>query len=180
MPFGSREYGKFRFTGLDLEQLRDFSIKISQEDYVHKRMPIDIPKLRRQEKDSTASPQKIQSLRALCGSSQYAAVHSRPDIATKVAYLQKAIPNAKVSDLLEGNKVLKESKEYANTSLMIRPLDINRLTFASFGDASFASENNLKAQQEGLFLLWHVFLNCQRIVLQISHQLPGPPNKLAE
>ena len=152
LPFGSREYGKFRFTGLDLEQLPDFSIKISQEDYVHKIMPIDIPKPRRQEKDSPVTPQEVQSLRALCGSLQYAAVHSRPDIATKVAYLQKAIPNAKVSDLLEGNKVLKESKEYASTSLMIRPLALDKLTFASFGDASFASENNLKAQQ-GLFIM---------------------------
>ena len=101
-----------------MEQLPDFSIKISQEEYVHKIMPIDIPKPRRQEKDSPATPSEIQSLRALCGSLQYAAVHSRPDIATKVAYLQKAIPKATVSDLLEGNKVLKESKEFASTSLM--------------------------------------------------------------
>ena len=87
-----------------------------------------------------------------CGSLQYAAVHSRPDIATKVAYLQKSIPNAKVNDLMEGNKVLKGSKEFAMTSLMIRPLPFQELTFASFGDASFASESNLKAQQ-GLFIM---------------------------
>ena len=44
LPLGSREYGRFRFTGLDIEQLPDFSIRISQEEYVHKIQPIDVPK----------------------------------------------------------------------------------------------------------------------------------------
>ena len=74
LPFGSREYDKFRFTGLDLEQLPDYSIKISQEDYVHKIPALEIPKVRRSEKDVPATPQEIQALRALCGSLQYAAV----------------------------------------------------------------------------------------------------------
>ena len=152
LPFGSRESGRFRFTGLDIEQLPDFSIRISQEEYIHKIQPIDVPKGRRAQKDALATATEIQSLRALCGSLQYAAVHSRPDIATKVAYLQKSIPNAKVADLMEGNKVLKESKEFATTSLMVRPLPFHELTFASFGDASFASESNLRAQQ-GLFIM---------------------------
>ena len=152
LPFGSREYGKFRFTGLDLEQLPDYSIKISQSDYVHKIPSLEIPKVRRNEKDSIADAKEIQALRALCGSLQYAAVHSRPDIATKVAYIQKCIPRAKVSDLLEANRVLKEAKEFAHTSLFVRPLPFRELTFASFGDASFASESNLKAQQ-GLFIM---------------------------
>eukprot|EP00435_Cladocopium_sp_Y103_P048172 s436_g14.t1 len=152
LPFGSREYGKFRFTGLDLEQLPDYSIKISQGDYITKIPALEIPKPRRTEKDSLATASEIQGLRALCGSLQYAAVHSRPDIATKVAFIQKAIPNAKVSDLLEANRVLKEAKEFSHTSLFVRPLQFRDLTFASFGDASFASESNLRAQQ-GLFVM---------------------------
>ena len=152
LPFGSQEYDRFRFTGLDLEQLPDYTIKISQSEYVDKIGLIDVPKNRRMQKDAIATPHEVQSLRALCGSLQFASVHSRPDIATKVAYLQKSIPNAKVSDLLEANKVLKESKEHAKTSLFVRPLPFRSLTFASFGDASFASESNLKAQQ-GLFVM---------------------------
>eukprot|EP00435_Cladocopium_sp_Y103_P025468 s968_g6.t1 len=152
LPFGSREYGKFRFTGLDLEQLPDYSIKISQGEYVQKIPSIEIPKFRRSEKDSPVTAKEVQELRALCGSLQYAAVHSRPDIATKVAYIQKAIPKATVSDLMEANKVLREAKEFSHTSLFVRPLPFRELTFASFGDASFASESNLKAQQ-GLFVM---------------------------
>ena len=36
LPFGQREYKKFRFTGLDIEQHPDNSIQISQAEYIHK------------------------------------------------------------------------------------------------------------------------------------------------
>ena len=82
---------------------------------------------------------------------QYAAVHSRPDMMAKVAFLQKKICKARVQDLLEGNKVLREAKETANTAILVQPIRMNQLTFASFGDASFASESQLRAQQ-GVFI----------------------------
>ena len=34
LPFGQREYRKFKFTGLDIEQLPDNSIRISQGEYI--------------------------------------------------------------------------------------------------------------------------------------------------
>ena len=36
LPFGQREFRKFRFTGIDVEQLPDNSIKLSQGEYIHK------------------------------------------------------------------------------------------------------------------------------------------------
>ena len=36
LPFGQREYRKFWFTGLDIEQLPDNTMRISQEEYIHK------------------------------------------------------------------------------------------------------------------------------------------------
>ena len=152
LPFGSREYGKFKFTGLDIEQLPDHSIKVCQSRYVHKICPIGIPKTRRSENQSPISPQEMTQLRGLCGSLQYAAVHSRPDIATKVANLQKGITSATVETLLEGNRVLREAQQYAETAVIVRPLPLEDVCFASFGDASFASAKQLSAQQ-GLFIM---------------------------
>ena len=152
LPFGSREYRKFRFTGLDMEQMPDFSIRVSQENYVMKIDPIDVPKIRRKETETPANPHEVQQLRALCGSLQYAAVHSRPDMAAKVAFLQKQICKATIADLLEGNRILNEAKEFASTAIYVRPIPLEEITFASFGDASFASESKLKAQQ-GLFIM---------------------------
>ena len=69
----------------------------------------------------------------------------------KVAFLQKRICSAKVKDLLEANKVLQETKENAETSILVQPIDMQQVTFASFGDASFASESQLKPRQ-GVFI----------------------------
>ena len=152
LPFGQREFRKFRFTGLEIEQLPDNSIKISQEPYINKIEQIQVPKNRRANKNEMANAQEVQDLRGLCGSLQYAAVHSRPDIAAKVAFIQKNICKATVSTLLDANRVLIEAQQTADTSIMVRPLPLERITFASFGDASFASASQLKAQQ-GLFIV---------------------------
>eukprot|EP00435_Cladocopium_sp_Y103_P051036 s1582_g15.t1 len=152
LPFGQREYRKFRFTGLDIEQLPDNSICVSQEEYIHKIDPISIPKQRRNQKNELASPAEVHELRGLCGSLQYAAVHSRPDLAAKVAFIQKSICKATVSTLLDANRVLVEAKQTADTRIMVRPIPLHKVTFASFGDASFASASQMKAQQ-GLFIV---------------------------
>ena len=107
LPFGQREYGKFRFTGLDIEQYLDSSIRISQADYISKIDPIDVSKARRKDEEANIDENELQQLRGLCGSLQYAAVRSRPDLAAKVAFLQKRISQARVRDLLEGNRVLR-------------------------------------------------------------------------
>ena len=152
LPFGSREHGKFKFTGLDIEQLPDFSIKVNQGKYVNKISPIDAPKIRRAEPESPITPQELHQLRGLCGSLQYAAVHSRPDIATRVAQIQKSIPKATVETLLEGNRTLKEAQNFCDTSVIVRPIPMSEVSFASFGDTSFASAKQLSAQQ-GLFIM---------------------------
>ena len=152
LPFGSHDRQRFRFTGLDIEQLPDYSIRISQGEYINKIPPIDIPKNRRIDRDSPASPLEVQQLRALCGSLQYAAVNSRPDLAAKVSMVQKSVCKATVESLMEGNKVLNEAKTTMETSIFVRPIQIEKITFASFGDASFASASQLRAQQ-GLFIM---------------------------
>ena len=121
LPFGSREYSRFKFTALDVEQLPDFSIKTNQGKYVNKIGPIDIPKARRNQPEEKITPNELQQLRGFCGSLQYAAVHSRPNIATKVANLQKGINQATVETLLEGNRVLREAQAYCGTSVIVRP-----------------------------------------------------------
>ena len=54
--------------------------------------------------------------------------------------------------LLEGNRVLREAQQFANTAVIVRPLAFDQVCFASFGDASLASAKQLSAQQ-GLFIM---------------------------
>lgn len=68
LPFRNREYRKFEFTGLTIEQRQDYSIRVGQKDYVHQIDPIDVAKVRRKELESPVSSQEQHQLRALCGS----------------------------------------------------------------------------------------------------------------
>lgn len=51
------------------------------------------------------------SFRSLIGTLQYAAVHSRPDVAAKIGELQSEVTRARVKHLILGKKVLAEAKQ---------------------------------------------------------------------
>ena len=63
LPFGSLKYGKLIFTGIQLEQLPDFSITESQKEYIHRILAIDIGKSRREQPDSPANEIEKTKLR---------------------------------------------------------------------------------------------------------------------
>jgi hypothetical protein len=69
LPFGTREFGKFKFTGLEIEQLPDHSIPVNQGN-ISKISPIDVSKSRRGMLDSQIIPQEMQQLRGLCAKFQ--------------------------------------------------------------------------------------------------------------
>lgn len=80
LPFGSFKQRKFTFTGIVLEQLPDFSVACSQEDYVRQIPAIDIGRPRRTQPESPVTESELSKLRGLVGSLQYAVTHSRPTL----------------------------------------------------------------------------------------------------
>ena len=88
LPFGSFKQRKFVFTGIHLEQLPDFSIMASQEEYVKNIPAIDVGKSRRATPDAPINDLELNKLRGLIGSLQYAVSHTRPDIAAKFGEVQ--------------------------------------------------------------------------------------------
>ena len=147
LPFGSQKHQSFVFTGIRLAQLPDGTIRASQSDYVTGIPSIDVGKPRRQEPSAPVSEFERSKLRGLIGSLQYAASHTRPDIAAKVGELQAAVTRATVQTLLDANKVLRETQQHSEVKIHFRPIPPKDLTFVSFGDASFASSKNLSSHQ---------------------------------
>ena len=90
-PFGSKKSREFTFTGLRISQQKDQSIWVSQEQYVKDIHPITIPKERRMVPQDAVNEGERQSLRALVGSLQYAAMNTRPDLCSKLGWLQSQI-----------------------------------------------------------------------------------------
>ena len=69
LPFGSRKTGAFTFTGIQLEQLPDYSIRATQQDYVRQIPHIDVGRPRRQKLGEPVSHTELTKLRGLIGSS---------------------------------------------------------------------------------------------------------------
>ena len=135
LPFGSFKQRKFTFTGIALEQLPDFSVSCSQEDYVRQIPAIDIGRTRRIQPDSPVSESELSKLRGLVGSLQYAVTHTRPDIASKLGEVQTQISGATVNTLILANKVLRECQEQSQVKICFRHIPIDDVTHISFGDA---------------------------------------------
>ena len=136
--FGAYNEGEFEFCGVHYFQWDDGSIELEQKSYIQKISPIEIPRSRRVDPKSSLTAAEVQMLRQICGSLQYSAVHTRPDLAAKVGELQAAIPHGRIEHLISANRVLYEAKTKA-VSLMIVPIKESDVTFCAFSDASFES-----------------------------------------
>ena len=120
---------------------------MNQEQYVKDIQPIAISRDRKTMTEAPIDETERQALRALVGSLQYAAVNSRPDICSRLGWLQSRINTAKVSTLIEANKTLHEAKIHAKLSIRIQPIEINQVRFIAFSDASFASNKEPDSHQ---------------------------------
>ena len=154
-PFGSRKMHKFVFTGLQITQGADYSITVDQSQYIRDINAIVISKDRRNHPDHVVTEEERQSLRAVIGSLQYAAVNTRPDICSRLGWLQSQINKAKVSTLVEGNRTLHEAKQFSSVAIRIQPIPIKYLRFVAFSDASFASEKCPDAHQGMMIMSAH-------------------------
>ena len=163
-PFGSQKMGSFVFTGIQMQQHSDKAIVVSQSDYKKKIKPISIPADRREQHGARIADDERQALRAIIGSLQYAAVNTRPDLASRLSMLQPKINQAQVETLIEANKVLHEAKRHHDVSLVIQPIACEDFRFLAFSDAS-PSKSNPDSHAGSIILETH---------RRISHNVSSP------
>ena len=118
------------------------AFSLSQSSYVRAIEPIKISPDRRKQSESPVSEEEKQALRALIGSLQYAAVHTRPDLSSRLSFLQSDINKATVETLLQGNQTLHEAKKHHDVQITIQAIPSHDIRFLAFSDASFASKSN--------------------------------------
>ena len=139
------------FTGIQLEQLPDFSIRAHQSAYVHSIPAINVERSRRIDPSSALRESEMSQLRGLIGSIQYAVSHTRPDIAAKLSEVQRQMSQPTVQSLLDANRVLRDAQDFRHTAITFQSIPPHKLTFVSLGDASFANSRCL-ASHQGVFL----------------------------
>ena len=154
-PFGSKKIKQFVFTGIEMSQLPNGNIQMSQGNYVKKIEPIKISLERKNQLESPVTEQERQQLRAVFGSLQYASVHTRPDLSSRLSFLQSAINSATVSTLIEANQAVHEGKKHSDVQIEIQSIHPNDLRFLAFSDASFASKKNPESHTGSIIMSTH-------------------------
>ena len=169
-PFGSQKMSDFVFTGIQLRQRSDMGIVMSQSEYVRKINPIKIESNRRSQTELKVNEEERQQLRALIGSLQYAAVNTRPDIASRLSFLQSKVNSATIDTLFEANKTLHETKRHHDVEIVIQPIRCKDLRFLAFSDASFASKSSPDSHTGCLVMSTHkaIMENAQCPVSPLS------------
>ena len=167
-PFGSKKTQSFVFTGIEMNQLTNKSIELSQEKYITKIEPIHIKPERKSNLEDKVTEDEKLSLRAIIGSLQYAAVNTRPDLASRLSYLQSNINSATIQTLIDANRVLHEAKKHKDTRVTVQSIDIQQLRFLAFSDASFSSRKQPDSHTGMMIMATHA--NIEK-----NHQCPVSP-----
>ena len=119
LPFGSQKQSAFTFTGIELEQLPDHSVRARQKSHLESRLPATACIISPEIKDSPLRPPLIlrRSLRGIIGSLQYGVTHTRPDLAARLSEVQSQMSHPTVNTLLEANRILREGQEHKGVSI---------------------------------------------------------------
>ena len=162
-PFGSQKSQSFVFTGIEMRQLSDYSITMSQEKYVSKIEPIHIDPQRKAKLELEVTEHEKHQLRGLIGSLQYASVNTRPDLASRLSFLQSDINKATIATLIQANQVLHEAKRYKDTHIRIQPIPMDKVRFLAFSDASFASKKQPESHTGMIIMTTHADISKNHV-----------------
>jgi hypothetical protein len=162
-PFGSHKVSAFTFTGIELNQHHDHSITMNQSAYVRKINPIAIEANRKSQLELPVTEKERLALRGLVGGLQYAAINTRPDLSSKLSFLQSSINSAKIENLMEANRLLHEAKRHHDVTVTIKPIPYQDFRFLAFSDASFSSATKPDSHAGSIIVGTHkdISHNCQ-------------------
>eukprot|EP00971_Amphidinium_carterae_P113980 2258445-Amphidinium_carterae.2 len=149
VPMVSQE--PVRFTGRDICQEKDYTITVDQNYYVSTIEPIDIPRLRRREKNSPLTDDERTQLRGKAGELNWLQTVSRPDLAGAVSILQTSFGEPTVETLLEANRIVREAKANCVT-LRIPSISMDRIRLVCTADSAWGNAPDLSSHMGYMML----------------------------
>eukprot|EP00435_Cladocopium_sp_Y103_P072500 s192_g40.t1 len=145
-PFKHWKLKQGKFLGRMLKQDVDGSICCDQKEYAENVETIKLTKERRKQKDEPVTPSEKKRLRGVVGAANWLMGSTRPDIAVEAGLLQQRIQNAKVSDLIEANRLVSKIRDHSHVQITIRSIPLEQGSFMVATDASWCNLEDLKSQ----------------------------------
>jgi hypothetical protein len=109
LPFGSRKYGQFTYTGIQVNQTGHGPIVIDQCPYID---ALEFMTCKHLDPNKRLPESESTNFRALCGSLAWAALNTRPDKAFDVSWLASQGKDATPADVKFGNGIMRSMKQY--------------------------------------------------------------------
>ena len=135
---GQEESKSFKYVGLHLES-EEGLIRLDQHSYASSILPIPISKERERQKEDALTPEELELMRSKVGQILWIANQTRPDILFDASSLSAVFKKAKVSDLIETNKVVRRIQS-ENVTLKFGQLGhMNMLRLLIYSDASLGN-----------------------------------------
>ena len=137
LGFGSTSKGNITYCGKKTEQFKDFSIKVSMEEYHSNLQQVRVHPERKKTPQAALMPGEQRQLRALLGSLQWLVAQVRFDLQFQLSTLQGA--SQTIETLIWANALVKKAKQHASFSLNFKPLDLRDAGILVVSDASLGN-----------------------------------------
>ncbi|CAK9012313.1 Cytoplasmic dynein 1 heavy chain 1 [Durusdinium trenchii] len=133
--------GQFTFAGVQLQQLQDFSIVLSQELFCNELTPVIIQNERMRPKDDKLTASELSQCRGLLMKAQWRAIQSAPQYCCRIGLASSSLTKATLDVLKEANSIVKELRKTSQDSLIFHSffeenVKWNQVIFVHFGDAA--------------------------------------------
>ena len=133
--------GNFIFAGVQLTQLQNFDILLSQEHFCEELRPVEIANERQRPKDDTLSAKELSQARGLVMKAQWRAIQTAPQYCARIGLASSALAKANLEVLKEANAIVKELKKTSKDGLIFHSfsdenLSWHQVIFLHFCDAA--------------------------------------------
>ena len=126
----------FQYLGIDMNQAEDYSICISQENYVNRLKHIPVSEERSRLKEEVINDEERQQLRSVVGKLNWLSGSTRPDISFNVGQISFG-KKAKVKNLILANDVINQARNSQTDILFPKLKSMKDAYIVVFTDASF-------------------------------------------
>ena len=139
--WGPWKKGNFTFAGVQLQQLQNHTIFLSQENFCNELIPVAIDNERLRAKDDKLTPKELTQCRGLLMKAQWRAIQSAPQYCARIGIAASSVTKANLECLKEANAIVKELKKSSKDGLIFHSFDgedvsWQSVVFLHFADAA--------------------------------------------
>ena len=120
--------GSFTFAGLEVQLLKNFEIRVTQENFCNALRPIEIVNEHSRSDSDPLSAKEVSQYRGLVMKAQWRAVQTGFQYAARVGVAASAASKATFSNLKEANSIMRELRKTAKEDIVYHAFNFGRET----------------------------------------------------